>query len=252
MKNTNKAGSIDHKDMRPETRKEMSCRRGDDKLTNTIEKRNKCLLVTNLANSDAAESPLGDVRRRFPFCEETRPEGTRLEYLKNLAKECANYDVVVGAGGGVAIDVAKYIGASNDAKVIGFPTIISTDAMYTSSTAVREHGMVRYIPTKKPDEVILDFDLIIRAPYRLNAAGWGDVLSIHTAVWDWQLAAKRIGESYSPEVAEKALRLLDKAVRVDVKEGLARLNECLQAEVALCEELGSEDLRKAVSICLPT
>jgi glycerol-1-phosphate dehydrogenase [NAD(P)+] len=124
-------------------------------------------------------------------------------------------------------------------KVIGFPTIISTDAMYTSSTAARERGMVRYIPTKKPDKVILDFDLIIRAPYRLNAAGWGDVLSIHTAVWDWRLAAESIGETYSPEVAEEALRLLDKAVRVDVKEGLECLNECLRAEVALCEEFGS-------------
>lgn len=208
-------------------------------MTNVFKMRNRCLLVTNLTDSDATESPLSDVRRRFPFCEETRPESTRVEYLEKLAKKYANYELVVGAGGGVAIDVAKYIGASNGVEVIGFPTIISTDAMYTSSTAVREHGMVRYIPTKKPDEIILDFDLIIQAPYRLNVAGWGDILSIHTAVWDWQLAAQRIGETYSTEVAGKALRLLDKAVRVDAKEGLMRLNECLQAEVALCEEFGS-------------
>jgi len=201
--------------------------------------RETCLLVTNLTDSGATKVTYRYVKERFVFNGEILVQSTRLKYLEDLAKKCTKWDIVVGAGGGAAIDVAKYIGAKNKIEAIAFPTILSTDAMYTSSTATRQQGTVRYIPTKKPDKIILDFDLILRAPYRLNVAGWADVLSIHTAVWDWKLAAEKTHESFSPEIAEIALRLLDKVRKVDTKEGLMTLNDCLKAEVELCERLGS-------------
>jgi len=73
----------------------------------------------------------------------------------------------------------------------------------------------------------------------LNVAGWGDVLSIHTAAWDWKLAAEKTRASFSPEIAEMALRLLNKVCGVDSKEGLMALNDRLKAEVELCEAFGS-------------
>jgi glycerol-1-phosphate dehydrogenase [NAD(P)+] len=202
-------------------------------------KREKCLLVTNLGDTDASKGAYLQVKEKFICDKEIRPESTRPEYLEDLAKKHGDCGLVVGAGGGVAVDVAKYIGAKNGIEVTAFPTILSTDAMYTSSTATRQEGTVIYVPTKKPDKVTLDFDLILKAPYRLNVAGWGDVLSIHTAVWDWKLAAEKTGETYDSETAQKALRLLDKVRRVDNKEGLMALDQCLKSEVELCDAIGS-------------
>jgi len=199
----------------------------------------KRLLVTNLTDSGATSPPYRHVKERFVFDGEIQVQSTKLEYLEDLAKKHTNWDLVVGAGGGVAVDVAKYIGAKNNIKAIAFPTILSTDAIYTSSTGIRQQGTVRYIPTKKPDKVILDFDLLLKAPYRLNVAGWGDVLSIHTATWDWKLATEKTSERFSPEIAQMASRILEKVCRVDSREGLMTLNDCLKAEVELCERFGS-------------
>jgi glycerol-1-phosphate dehydrogenase [NAD(P)+] len=73
----------------------------------------------------------------------------------------------------------------------------------------------------------------------LNVCGWGDILSIHTALWDWKLSAKETGEKYEEEVAEQARNILSKACRVDNKDGLATLIECLRCEVQLCDEYGN-------------
>ena len=45
--------------------------------------------------------------------------------------------------------------------------------------------------------LIIDFYLISTAPRDLNIAGVGDILSIHTATFDWELAHKA-GKSKYP------------------------------------------------------
>lgn len=198
------------------------------------------LIISNLAGTSQGEKTYRKVRSRFDEdAKELFVTRTERTYVEGLAKKHSGFDNVVGIGGGVAVDVAKYIGAKNGARVTAFPTIISTDCMFTSSTAIREEGTVKYIPSKKPDELIVDYDLLLEAPYRLNVCGWGDVLSIHTALWDWKLSAKETGERYDDEVAESARGILSKACRVDSKEGLATLIECLRCEVELCDGFGN-------------
>jgi len=58
-------------------------------------------------------------------------------------------------------------------------------------------SQVRYVGAATPDPLIADWDLIRTAPPHLNAAGAGDLLSIHTACWDWELAV-RAGRSEFP------------------------------------------------------
>ena len=198
------------------------------------------LIVSNLSGTRKAEEIFRKARSRFDEdAKELFLSRTERSYVESLAKKYDGFDNVIGIGGGVAVDVAKFIGAKGNAKVTAFPTIISTDCMFTSSTAVREEGMVKYIPTKKPDELIIDYDILLEAPYHLNAFGWGDVLSIHTALWDWKLSAKETGERYDDEVAEVARDILSKACRVDEKKGLATLIECLRSEVELCDGFGN-------------
>jgi glycerol-1-phosphate dehydrogenase [NAD(P)+] len=198
------------------------------------------LLVTNLIGNTQVTKVYKKARSRFDEdAKELSVTRTERKYVEGLASKHSGFDVVVGIGGGVAVDVAKFIGAKNGARVIAFPTIISTDCIFTSSTAVREEGTVKYIPSKKPDELIVDYDLLLEAPYRLNVCGWGDILSIHTALWDWKLSAKETGEKYDEEVAEQARNILSKVCRVDSKEGLATLIECLRCEVELCVGFGN-------------
>ena len=99
-------------------------------------------------------------------------------------------------GGGLAIDTAKYVASANELPLIAIPTILSTDAFLTDATGVRENGCVQYLPTKTPDTVIVDMDMLCNAPAAMRASGAADILSIATALWDWQ-EAEKMGENPS-------------------------------------------------------
>ncbi len=97
-------------------------------------------------------------------------------------------EVVVGLGGGSSLDTAKYVAEATGLPLIQIPSIISVDAAFTLPYGYREGSRVRYAGDLRPVEVICDPALIRRAPPALNRAGIGDLLSCHTAMFDWRLA----------------------------------------------------------------
>ena len=157
-------------------------------------------------------------------------------------------EVVYGVGGGLVMDTAKYVASENQLPLIAIPTILSTDAFLTDATGVRENGCVQYLPTKTPDTVIVDMDVLCNAPAAMRASGAADVLSIATALWDWQ-EAEKMGENppdqqITPQtvaIAETLLQtLLENAREIGsgTPKGLKLLLDLLCMEVQLCNLCG--------------
>jgi glycerol dehydrogenase len=88
--------------------------------------------------------------------------------------------VVVGAGGGKALDAAKAVGSRLSLPVVCVPTIASTDAP-TSSLSVmysEKHEFVEYrFYDHAPMIVLVDTEVIAEAPVRYLACGIGDAFS---------------------------------------------------------------------------
>lgn len=122
---------------------------------------------------------------------------------------------VVGLGGGMAIDTAKYIAWRRRLPLFQVPTALSVDAMFGHRAGVRVDGVVRYVGWAVPEAVYIDLDIIRAAPRQLNYSGIGDILCNHTGVLDWRYAA-RIGrcEKQWPYDAALAERSLDKVEAV--------------------------------------
>lgn len=88
--------------------------------------------------------------------------------------------VVVGIGGGKALDTAKISALHLGARTVTVPTIASTDSP-TSSLGViyTEDGVYDRVIRcgRNPDVVLVDSALILKAPVRFLVSGMGDALS---------------------------------------------------------------------------
>ncbi|MBU6244074.1 MAG: iron-containing alcohol dehydrogenase [Actinomycetales bacterium] len=117
---------------------------------------------------------------------------------------------VIGVGGGTAIDTAKYLAWARGLPAVYIPTIASVDATFTDAVGIRRDRRVAYIGQVRPREVVIDLPLITSAPPRLNRGGIGDILSCHTGLFDWRLAADAgLGAPWDERLAALGRTLLD-------------------------------------------
>ncbi|WP_353931533.1 iron-containing alcohol dehydrogenase family protein [Okeanomitos corallinicola TIOX110] len=117
---------------------------------------------------DAATSSYG-----ADCCEAT------LKALRKAAKE-HKADVIIGMGGGKALDTAKLVGHQLKLPVVTIPTSAATCAAWTAlSNVYSESGAFLYDVglSRCPDLLILDYDLIQTAPQRTLVAGIGDAIA---------------------------------------------------------------------------
>lgn len=157
-------------------------------------------------------------------------------------------EVIYAVGGGLPADAGKYMAAKKGVRLICVPTALSVDAHLTWASGIRQGGCVRYIETKCPDVVLVDFDVIAAAPPAIRAAGICDVLSIATGNWDWRFAHERgrnpEGMEFDPCVSQIADSILKYVIdcaqaagRGD-RGGLKQLLDCIALEVQLTNQIG--------------
>src|SRR3546814_9124985 len=110
--------------------------------------------------------------------------------LADLAAQ-PRVEAVVGLGGGMAIDTAKYFSWKRRLPLFQVQTALSMNAAWGQRAGVRSKGAVRYVGWAVPEAVYIDYDVIRAAPPRLNHSGICDILCNHTGVLDWRYAAER-------------------------------------------------------------
>lgn len=122
-------------------------------------------------------------------------DGT-LDAAVRLADEMrgGHFDALVGLGGGKIIDAAKYAAARVGLPIVAVATNLAHDGICSPvSTLDNDAGRGSYgVPS--PIGIVVDLDVIRRAPQRFVAAGIGDVISNISACADWELSNRVTGE----------------------------------------------------------
>ena len=153
--------------------------------------------------------------------------------LKSLQKKAKEHkaDVIIGVGGGKALDTAKLVAHQLQLPVVTIPTSASTCAAWSAlSNVYSEEGAFLYDVglSRCPDLLILDYDLIKTAPQRTLVAGIGD------AIAKWYEASVSSGH------------LQDTLIIAAVQQARVLRDILLQKSAAALKEPGSEVWREVV------
>ncbi len=100
---------------------------------------------------------------------------------------------VVGAGGGKALDVAKYVAFLARLPYYAVPTSLSNDGFCSPQSSLTVDGKRRSVASALPFGVVVDTGVCSAAPRALTLSGVGDLVAKFTAVHDWKLAFHRTG-----------------------------------------------------------
>jgi glycerol-1-phosphate dehydrogenase [NAD(P)+] len=118
--------------------------------------------------------------------------------------------IILGIGGGKAIDSAKLLASISNKRFMSIPTNASHDGVsspvisFVLSLYLRSKYDLK-IELKAPVAILADLNFIMKCPKKSLIAGVGDLIAKKIAVKDWQLAHMLRGEEYSEYAASMAL-----------------------------------------------
>lgn len=158
-----------------------------EKIKEHIESYGKSFLI--IGTDRAIKQTSGIIEKSF------KGSGCKLSY-ENFNRECcseeierlmrvveySSCDVIVGVGGGKTFDTAKAVAYYCKLPVIIVPTIAATDAPCSALSVIytKEGVFSNYLLLPKNTEVVLvDTDIIAKAPVRLLVSGMGDALATY-------------------------------------------------------------------------
>ena len=126
-------------------------------------------------------------------------EATLGELLINLPAGC---DVIVAVGTGSINDMCRYFSYRMGLPFFTVATAAPMDGFASALAVLNINKLKTSIETHSPTAIMGDVDILKNAPYRMIAAGLGDLLGKATCLCDWKIARIITGEHSCPPIIE--------------------------------------------------
>lgn len=189
----------------------------------------KALLVASVDDSNRVKEVLETTAKEnnIELVSGIFGEECTFDEVEKLVEVCKDNgcDVVIGLGGGKALDTAKAVANEKLLPVITVPTIASTDAPCSSLSVVyNENGEFQEYKfyRSNPNLVLVDTGVIAKAPTRFLRAGMGDALSTYFEARACEKSfAENIPGGKSTKLAVAAAKLCYETLLEDSVKALA-------------------------------
>ena len=127
-------------------------------------------------------------------------------------------DSIIAVGGGIINDLCKVFGYDTGRPQIIVGTAPSMDGFASNSSSMVVDGVKSTLYNRCPQAIVLDTEIMAKAPMRMLWAGFGDMIAKYISVCEWRIANIVIGEYYCPHVAALMRGALKKIM--DAAEGI--------------------------------
>jgi len=118
-------------------------------------------------------------------------------------------DFMVTCGSGTLTDITRYNSFMTNIPFVSYATAASVDGFASGSAPLLVNGFKATYPAVAPEGIFYDAAVLARAPQKMTAAGFGDILAKLIAILDWRLALAAEDEDYCPLIAA----LVDRAAQ---------------------------------------
>ncbi len=146
----------------------------------------------------------------FVFSESPTPDERAVgEAVMHFEPAC---DAVVGIGSGVINDIGKILAHTASRPYVIVATAPSMDGYASATSSMELGGLKTSLPSKCPDAIIGDLDVLAHAPLDLRLSGLGDMLAKYISICEWRISAAVNGEYFCPFVADLVRRSLSACV----------------------------------------
>lgn len=132
-------------------------------------------------------------------------------------------EILIGVGGGKAIDAVKYMAFLRKLPFISIPTSTSNDGFASSGASLTLKGRRNSLPAKTPYGIIVDIDVIKGAPEKFIYSGVGDLVSNITALYDWKFEEdnkKTVVDDFAVMISKKAVNSFVRTEFTTIKDDL--------------------------------
>jgi glycerol-1-phosphate dehydrogenase [NAD(P)+] len=135
--------------------------------------------------------------------------------LEDATVASAGARVLLSVGSGTVVDIGKALSARlSGVPHVVFQTAATINGFADDQSVLLVDGVKRTTPTRWPERLLIDTDVVALAPVELSRAGLGDLPATYTAPADW-LLARLVGQddSYSPAAVGLARAHVDEVLR---------------------------------------
>jgi glycerol-1-phosphate dehydrogenase [NAD(P)+] len=132
-------------------------------------------------------------------------EESIVQLMLSVSKET---DILLAVGAGTIHDIARFVSYKMEKPFISIPTAPSVDGFNSMGAPLVIKGVKTTYQTQAPIAVFADLDVLLTAPKKMIAAGFGDMLGKYTSLADWRFSHLVGDEPFCPlayQITEEAL-----------------------------------------------
>lgn len=160
----------------------------------------------------------------------SEPEGTlhaTPENSRKIMDRMDGADCVVGVGSGTICDLCKHASYEKNREqpvpLVIVQTALSVNAFSDGVSVMLIKGVKRTVHSHYPAILIIDLDVVAKAPAEMNVSGYGDLIATWTAPVDWFLSyTLGMGDTFhtapSDMIRSQCLRLLENSEKLKAGE----------------------------------